>query len=266
MVPRMIAHLSAVWQFRYFWLSLVRLDLQNRYRRSVLGIGWSMLHPLAMTVVFCVAFGGILGTSDWREYAPFLLAGMVVWDFVKGSALQGCESFIRAEAYIRQCPLPYSIYPLRTVLGTFIHFAIGLAMLACVIAVIRESTAVFSSFVLVLPAILMVTVFAWSIATMTAFIQVYFHDTKHLIEVGSQMFFFLTPIMYAREKLDKQGLGWLADMNPVTLFLELIRTPLVLNVAPTWDLYTQGMILTLTTFGLACGTIAWLQKKVIFQL
>ena len=120
----MIAHLSAVWQFRYFWLSLVRLDLQNRYRRSVLGIGWSMLHPLAMTVVFCVAFGGILGTDDWRVYAPFLLAGMIVWDFVKGSALQGCESFIRAEAYIRQCPLPYSIYPLRTVLGTFIHFVI----------------------------------------------------------------------------------------------------------------------------------------------
>src|SRR5438128_1686379 len=117
----MIDHVKAVWQFRHFWLSLVRLDLQNRYRRSVLGIGWSLLNPIAMTVVFCTVFSGVIPNTSWQWYAPYLLAGVTVWEFIKGSTIQGCDSFVRAEAYIRQCPMPFSIYPLRTVLGTFIH-------------------------------------------------------------------------------------------------------------------------------------------------
>ena len=47
----MRGYLADVWRHRHFWLSLVRMDLQSRYRRSVLGIGWSLLHPLATTVV-----------------------------------------------------------------------------------------------------------------------------------------------------------------------------------------------------------------------
>jgi ABC-type polysaccharide/polyol phosphate export permease len=262
----MIQHLSGIWQFRYFWLSLVRLDLRNRYRRSVLGIGWSLLNPLAMTLVFCTVFSGIMGQGDWRTYAPYLLAGMTIWEFLKGSAIQGCDSFIRAESYIRQCPLPFAIYPLRTVLGTFIHFAISLAVVVAATAVVQDTTAPLEVLPAVLPAILLVTVFAWGLATISAFAHVYFHDTKHLFEAVAQMYFFLTPIMYTRKVLDDRQLGWVADLNPVTVFLDLIRDPLLTGVAPTADQYTAAIVLTAAAFGLACGTLAWLQKKVIFQL
>ena len=49
----MMNHLQAVWTFRYFWLSLVKMDLMTRYRKSVLGVAWSLLHPLSMTAIFC---------------------------------------------------------------------------------------------------------------------------------------------------------------------------------------------------------------------
>ena len=49
-------YLLAIWQCRYFWLSLVRMDLRTRYRRSFLGIGWSLLHPIAMTAIICLVF------------------------------------------------------------------------------------------------------------------------------------------------------------------------------------------------------------------
>ena len=52
----MTGYFSAIWRLRYFWMALVRIDLRNRYRRSVIGIGWSLLHPIAMTVVLCVVF------------------------------------------------------------------------------------------------------------------------------------------------------------------------------------------------------------------
>jgi lipopolysaccharide transport system permease protein len=262
----MTHHVRAIWQFRYFWLSLVRLDLRNRYRRSVLGIGWSLLNPLAMTVVFCVVFSGIMAQGDWRLYAPFLIAGLAVWDFLKATAIQGCDSFIRGEAYIRQCPLPYGIYPLRTTLGTLIHFAISMVVVVAATALVMETWTPVTIFWSVVPGLLMLTVFAFAVATLTAFAHVYFHDTKHLIEVGTQLYFFMTPIMYARTVLDRQGLGWVADLNPVTVFLDIIRDPLLTGVPPTPDQLTVAGVLTLAAFGLACGTMVWLQKKVIFQL
>jgi ABC-type polysaccharide/polyol phosphate export permease len=262
----MIHQLRGIWQFRYFWLSLVRLDLKNRYRRSVLGIGWSLLHPLAMTVVFCAVFSGIMGQGDWRWYAPFLLAGLTVWEFVKGTAIQGCSAFIMAESYIRQCPLPYAIYPLRTVLGTFVHFAVSLVVVVVATAVVQESTTPFTILWAIVPGVLLATVFSWGLATMAAFANVYFHDTKHLFEVGAQMFFFLTPIMYTRKVLDDKQLGWVADLNPATVFIDVIRDPLLTGLPPTPDQLAVAGALALASFGLACGTLAWLQKKVIFQL
>jgi ABC-type polysaccharide/polyol phosphate export permease len=262
----MTHHVRAIWQFRYFWLSLVRLDLRNRYRRSVLGIGWSLLNPLAMTVVFCVVFGGIIGQGDWTWFAPYLLAGLAVWEFIRSSAIQGCDSFIRAESYIRQCPLPYAIYPLRTVLGTFIHFAISMAVVVVATAVVLRSTTPLLMVGAVLPGVLLVTVFAWGVATLSAFGHVYFHDTKHLFEAGSQMYFFLTPIMYTRKVLEDRQLGWVADLNPVTVYLDIIRDPLLTGVPPSAEQFAVAGGLALAAFGLACGAIAWLQKKVIFQL
>jgi lipopolysaccharide transport system permease protein len=262
----MIAHLAGVYRCRYFWGSLVRLDLRNRYRRSVLGIGWSLLQPLAMAAVFATVFSGLMGQEDWRVYVPYLITGMAVWDFIKNAATGGCESFIKAEAYTRQHPLPFSIYPIRTVLGNLIHFVIALIASMVFTAYLQNSERVFTMIPYIIAPLIMVMLFSWGIATMASFAHVYFHDTKHLIEVGSQMFFFLTPIMYLRSKLDEKQLGWLADLNPVNTYLELIRTPLLDGSPPAQHIFQQGLILCIASFGLGCGALAWLQKKIVFQL
>jgi ABC-type polysaccharide/polyol phosphate export permease len=262
----MIQHLKQVWQFRYFWASLVRLDLRNRYRRSVLGIGWSLLNPLAMTVVFCIAFGGILGSADWRKFAPYLLGGLAVWEFMRGSVTQGCDAFVRAEAYIRQAPLPLSIYSLRTVLGTFIHFVISLALVVAAVVVLQDTYDVLPRLASVVPAILMLIVFCWSTATLAAFANSYFHDTKHLIDVVAQLLFFLTPIMYNPEVVVNKVGSWVIEYNPAAHFLMLISHPLVQGTEPPAGLFLTTGSLTLGMFGLACCTMAWLQKRVVFQL
>jgi len=262
----MIQHVMATWRCRHFWLSLVHLDLRNRYRRSVLGIGWSLLHPLAMTVVFCIAFGGILGSQDWRSFAPKLLVGLAIWDFMKSSIIFGCDAFIRGEAYIRQCPLPMSIYSLRIVLGTFIHFLIALALVVVALITLTGTPDALYALPTILPTIAMLSVFCWSIATLAAFAHAYFHDTKHLIEVVSQLLFFLTPIMYPPGLLEAKGLGWIVEINPVAHFIVLIGQPLMEGKIPAPEQYLYAGGLTVALFGLACGAMAWLQKRLIFQL
>ncbi len=59
----MTGYFSEIWRLRHFWLALVRIDLRKRYRRSIIGIGWSLLQPIAMTIVLCVVFSQLFNMS-----------------------------------------------------------------------------------------------------------------------------------------------------------------------------------------------------------
>ena len=230
-----------LWKFRHFLFALVKLDLRQRYRRSVLGIGWSLLNPIAMTIVFTVVFSGLLGNGNPINYAASVLTGIAVWGFLRDSALNGCRCFMTNEAYIRQSPIPYTVYTLRTVLGQAIHSLIALGVVMAMIAIfsVRRRPSCCGS-VFVIPGLVLILLAAWAATTISAFATVYFHDTQHLLEVVAQIMFFLTPIMYTRKLLDDKQLGWMVDANPVYWLLELTRTPLLTGHMPSGDMYLAG--------------------------
>src|SRR5438034_66636 len=132
----MLIYLSAIWNCRYFLLSLVRMDLRTRYRRSLLGLGWSLLQPLAMACVLFVVFQ-MLTRVETGEYVPHLLSGLACWNFLVACGVQGCHCFFQAEPYIRQCPLPLAIYPLRTAISALFHLATGLVVVIGLCAIFR---------------------------------------------------------------------------------------------------------------------------------
>ena len=260
--------LATVWRFRHFWLSLVGMDLRIRYRRSVLGIGWSLLHPVVMTVVFCVAFASWLGTGDWRTAAPFYLAGLAVWDVVKHSAVQGSLTFLRNEPYIRQSPLPLAVYTLRTSLGTAVHFGIALAVstvAAVVLNPVDRWTPLYAIWAVV-PAALLLVVFCWAVTAVCAVANVYFHDTQHLAEAGLGIGFFLTPILYGKDRLVERGLGVVAEVNPVVAFLDVVRDPLLTGVPPTAAAFARAVGLTFVAVVVAVAAFARFERRLVFHL
>jgi lipopolysaccharide transport system permease protein len=262
----MIPHLKAIWQFRYFWGSLVKLDLLSRYRRSVLGIGWSLLYPLSMTTVICIAFGSLMGAEDWKNYAPYVLAGLAIWDFMKGSLIQCCDAFYRAEAYIRQCPVPLTVYVIRAVLGQFIHFVIAFLLCVVGLSLIRQSVDPLLMVPSLVPAIVLLVIFTGCLGMIAAFANAYFHDTKHLIEVVSGLLFFLTPIIFTPKQVVEKIGHLMIDLNPVAHFLFMIQQPLIYGHPVPMQYYTTAIAMCVVAFGLACATVAWLQKRLIFQL
>jgi len=262
----MLQHVAALWKFRHFLLALVKLDLRQRYRRSILGIGWSLLNPIAMTIVFTVVFSNLLGNGDPISYAATVLTGMAIWGFLRDSTLNGCRCFATNEAYIRQSPIPYTLYTLRTVLGQAIHSSIALAVVVVMVALTKGDGSVILRLFAVFPGLIILFFAAWGAATISAFANVFFHDTLHLLEVAAQILFFLTPIMYSRRLLDEKQLGWVIDVNPVYWLLELTRTPLLTGQLPTLQMYLAGMGAAVALVGLAAGTVAWLQRRVIFHL
>ena len=259
-------YLAAIWRCRYFWLSLVKNDLRTRYRRSVLGMGWSLLHPICMTIILTAVFYKLwkLETSI-SDYAPYVLAGLATWNYVLTVVSHGCHCFFIGESYIRQYPAPLAIYPLRTALGGTIHFLVALSvvlMLSWYFHGFGNLTALVS----LVPTIFLLFVFAWSAAVLAGVANVYFQDTQHLTEVGFQMLFYATPIIYYAETLKESNLGWLLILNPMVSLLELVRQPILKGEIPTLGTFAVAITTVVVTLLAAGWTLARLQRRLIFHL
>ena len=260
----MTAYLADLWRLRHFWMALVRNDLRNRYRRSMLGLGWSLLQPVAMTVVLCTVFAGVFGAT-LASYAPFLLSGLTVWNFLSTAGSSGCHSFIQGESYIRQHRAPLAMYPLRTTLGAGYHFLVGMV-------VVFIATGIFSGFqnpvvlLSLVPSLFVLFIFAWMFAICTATFNVLFHDTQHLLEIILQIVFYLTPIIYAPKILIDRHLGWAVQLNPFAVFLDLLREPLLHGALPAAGTVQASVIITAIMVALAAMLIRWCERKLVFYL
>lgn len=260
----MLHYASAMWDCRYFWLTLVRNDLRTRYRRSFLGLAWSLLNPIAMTTVICVVFHRLF-QQDVRQFAPFLMVGLCFWTYLTTSVLQGCQSFYTAEAYIRQQPLPVAIYPLRVILGGGFHFALAL-LVAIALTWGFQGLRNLSVLPALLPALALLMIFVWSLAILFAFAHVYFPDTQYLAEVGLQILFYLTPILYPTDMLIARGHGWLAWANPLSSLLALLREPIVVGQLPSQAHVVVAVALVSCTWLAAVSVLSRLQRTLIFHL
>ncbi len=260
----MVAYVVQIWRLRYFWSSLVRIDLRNRYRRSVLGMGWSLLHPILMTTVLCAVFCPLF-KADYRTFAPYLMAGLAFWNFAVSTTSQGCHCFIQGESYIRQQAAPLAIYPLRTVLGTGIHFVAALV----VVLVFSWGFQGFNnlpSLVSLVPTLALMLVFGWSLALCCGMTNVIFQDTQHLVEIVFQVLFYLTPVMYPAKMLAERNMNWVVQWNPLAAFLELVRAPILEGQLPSANAY--GVALTLVTLlaATAVAALTKLERRLIFHL
>jgi lipopolysaccharide transport system permease protein len=263
-------YLDEVWRSRFFWLSLVKMDLQLRYRRSVLGVGWSLLHPLASTLVLCFAFHELLHQSV-RNYAPSLMIGLAWWGYVSGVTIQGCQCFVDAESYIRQHSIPMAVYPLRNALGSMIHFVIALTVVLVLAWCFPPVDSVRGFGKLVALAILpfsltLLLLLGWAVSVLGGYVNSAFRDIQHLMNIGFQVLFYLMPIIYPSGSLTNTRLGELIKYNPLVPFLDIVREPILNGRVPSLDTYMTATLATLVVTALAIMLLQRLQKRVILYL
>jgi ABC-type polysaccharide/polyol phosphate export permease len=255
---------SAIWSKRYFWVSLVKVDLRRRYRRSWLGIGWSLMHPIAMTSVFCVVFSQLFG-ENIASYAPYVLSGLAFWNFVTGVANEGCNCYYQGENYIRQSPAPLAIYPLRVTLGMAVHLAMAMIVLVVLTWCTRGAGNLWTIWALV-PALAILFVFSWAIAVCVGVANVMFPDMQHIVQVGMQVLFYMTPIFYPAKLLSDHGLAWVVACNPLAACLEMIRAPVLDATLPGWQTYATALTATLLSVAVAALILSKAERRLIFYL
>ena len=257
-------YIQEIWRTRYFWLALVHMDIRARYRGSALGLGWSLLNPIAMTGIFCVVFATLF-QQNIATFAPYALTGLTLWNFVSQTMAMGCNTFHQAEAYIRQHPVPMAIYPLRLVLANAFHLVIAL-VLAIILSTWGTGFAGVLPLLSLIPSLCLIVVMGWSIACLLGLMNVYFRDIKHLTDVGLQVLMYLTPIWYPEKLLREKGLAWLVNANPLVPFLHLVRAPLLDHQMPSLETYGAALLVASVFFLLAAWSLKAREPKLIYFL
>jgi lipopolysaccharide transport system permease protein len=259
----MAAYLRAVWTCRFFWLSLVRMDLRTRYRGSFIGIGWSLLNPIMMTVIMCAVVTTLFKQNP-RTYATFLFAGLTFWNYVTGITQQGSHCFRMGEYYIRQFPAPMAIYPLRTVLGCATHYCLALVL---VIALTAWTHGIAPLALLgLLPALVLLLVMGWAVAVILGLLNIRFRDTSHIMDVVLQVLFYSTPVIYPAEMLDRSRLGSLLIVNPLMPFLQMLRDPILTGQLPSISVYVRALVFVALFAGAAAVALRSQERRLIFNL
>ena len=123
-------YLMRIYGARYFLIHVVRWDLKYKFRRSKLGILWTVLQPLLLTLIMGAVFSYVF-QQDMKTYAPYILSGTLVWEIIQNAFITNSTSFVAAEAYIRQYAHPIALYPLRAAMVSMSTFFIAsIALLA----------------------------------------------------------------------------------------------------------------------------------------
>jgi len=249
---------------RYFWSNLVLADLRTKYRRSYLGISWSMLHPLCITLLLGFVMSRIFN-SPFAEYAPYILSGLILWEFIVSTAVNGCYAFLNAEGYIRQFAHPLAIYTLRSTLTTFINLCFAFIGLLFWVVICHPEN--INGSWLVLPiAFLLLFLIAWPLATLTALLTVHFRDFSQMIVLLMQAVWYVSPVFFLPSIFEKTGIRFLLDYNPIYHILCLFRAPLLNGVLPNLTNYLFCFY-TIILFTLAASlALKSLEKRVIFYL
>lgn len=262
----MVSYLQRMWACRYFWISLVQIDLRARYRRSLLGVGWSLIRPLMFTLILCLVFQKLFRRGDVWTYAPYVLSGLTLWDFLTTATKQGCQCFFQGESYIRQHPSPLAIFPLRTALTEAFHFSVALVVLMGFSLALHGPGVMIAWWSLV-PAFVLLVLVAWSLATLAGMMNVFFQDTQHLCDVVFQILFYATPIIYYTGDLGTGRMGWvLTHCNPVVPFLDIVREPLLHGRVAAPAVFAVAALITLLLTTAAALACARLQRRIIFHL
>jgi len=225
-----VYRLRELWQYRELIRNLVVRDLKVRYKNSILGVVWSLLSPLLMMVVYTVFFTIFLRHDDIPYYPVFLLCGLLPWSFFVDSIMQATDSIVGNAHLIKKVYFPREILPISTVLSNLVSFLIALPVFFLLALV---SGAPLSWWALLMPITLLIQlVFTLGLAFILATLNVFYRDTRHLLGVAVQAWFFLTPVFYSIHIVPQERhiLGipfnpqlWLRRLNPMASIVASYR-------------------------------------------
>lgn len=240
--PGLLARLQEAGRYRDLVRNLVSRDLKVRYRESFVGFGWSMLNPLLMTAVFALVFQVFLGDPT-PMFPVFLLCGILPWNWCSAAVSGGVGSVVGNAHLIKKVYFPRELLPVSIVISNMVHYLLALPVLFLMMAVYG---APFTGWIVLIPALMAVQlVFLSGIALFLAALNVFFRDTRPIMDVLLQLWFFVTPVFYRVEDIAIDWGGILYVVNPMASLVSAYRAILYEGSAPDFGLLGTTTLISL---------------------
>ncbi|MEM4406532.1 MAG: ABC transporter permease [Candidatus Methanomethylicaceae archaeon] len=265
---KMVCTIEAIrilYRHRELLWSLTIRDLKGRFSGSMLGFYWAILHPFMLISIYLIVFTFVFkvrlgGENSGFEYALFAGTGLVPWlGFVEAASRSNTALTSQANL-VKRVIFPIEILPAQVILSSLITQLVGITIVSLIALFVAKKL---SLMVILLPfTVLMQAIFCLGLAWFLASINVFFRDTKEIVQALLTVGLFVTPILYS-EVMVPPSLALLLAFNPITHLIHMYRDVLFYGqMLHPWSFGIFSMLATLFFLG---GYTFFVKTKIVFS-
>ena len=258
----MKAFIEELYKYKYLIQELVVRDIKKKYRRSVLGVVWSILNPLLMMAVTSMVFSTLF-RFDIKNYPLYLLTGQILFTFYAESTNFAMSSIIENGGLIRKIYIPKYLFPLSRVISSCVNLFFTIPALILIILVTGQPLT-FAMLSFIVP-LLLFFIFCLGVGLILATMAVYFRDMFHLYGVLLNLLNYATPIFYP-EKIVPAQFALLLKLNPLYYFFKAFRMSVYDGVLPTAPLLFHCTMIAAVVFIIGCYVFKKYQNHFILYI
>lgn len=245
--------LKKIKQYQFLFEELVKRDFTKKYKRTILGMAWSIISPLMNLLIMWLVFGKMLG-SNVDHYVIYLFSGQLVFSFFSDATNLGMTSLVGNAGIFTKVNVPKYLFLFSQNVSALINF--GLTLLVYFAFVAMEGIPFTWKFGMLLYAILCLVIFNLGMGLILSALYVFFRDMQYLWGIATQLLMWMSAIFYSIDGFEPSTQN-LFLLNPMYLFIRYFRKIVIEATIPT----PQFHLLMLADALLAFGIGAWMYKK-----
>lgn len=249
-------------KFKPLLRELVARDIKIKYRRSVLGVFWTLLNPLCMMVILSIVFSNLF-KFDIENFPLYILSGQVVFNFYSDATSGGMSAIIGSAPLIKKVYVPKYLFVISRVFSSFINLLASFTALLMVMVATRAELH-WSAFLAPLPLLLLV-LFSLGVGLILAAVTVKFRDIMHLYSVFVTALLYLTPVIYPMSILPS-WLHKIVMLNPLTNILMMLRDVMLNNTVFSMGSLAVAVIEAALSLGIGLYVFYRNQDKFILSI
>ena len=248
---------NGFWCYRYLLWNLVSRDFKLKYRRSVLGVVWSVLNPLLMCLVYWAVFSSLMDMrgSGIDNFAVFLMCGQLLFNFFNEATSTGMSSVLGAAPLLKKVYIPKYIFPLEKCCFALVNFFFSLVALF-IVALLTWSHISIGTVLLAIYPLVMLFIFSLGIGLILSTLYVFVRDIMHIWEVFCTLLVYGSAIFYDPRQMES-WMQYVINLNPIYWYITAVRSCVMWGEGLTPNM----VLIPFLCAALSLGLGIWVFKK-----
>ncbi len=236
--------LQEIFRYRNLVLQFIRRDILTRYKRSFLGIAWTMLTPLGTMLVLTIVFSRAFGVTE-KGYAAYVLSGLMAWTFFAQTTNAATVNLIWGGTLLNRIYVPRTAFAVSAVGTGLVNLTLSLIPLLLVILITGVPI---TWAILFLPVpMLLLALFSLGVGLLLSAIAIYFADVAEMYQVILTAWLYLSPVIWTESLLPGEYVPILVRLNPMYHLINLFRAPIYYGRLPTVEELSISVAIALIT-------------------